>query len=363
LVAHPCRGFQPPRRILGVIDAPPFPLGSPSLSLAPALRPLGANAPMPRIASLSLLLLAAACSSTPSDEERQLASYQQNAGLYFEGGKFDQSLHLIDKGLEIEPDDYKLLSLRACIHLRQSGPASGSDHKLLDQAINEFEEVFDQRDVEVHDRFLLFWHSLALQKQGNRLMTEAARIDKHAEDADRRAQEMNQDADECLSRSRQLLLALLARGEIPRLSNFHLFQIALLTRNDEQLLEHGEKFLEASANDMQKTQAEIDRTTVYGYEQEKKEWQKQLRGDEIGVRIQLGERHFARGDYEAALRHVDAILAIDPVRSDLRYNRGQILRKLGRNDEAKDDLRTFLATTSLPPDSAKVREAVEALRQ
>lgn len=318
---------------------------------------------MPRIASLSLLLLAAACSSTQSDEERQLASYQRNAGLYFEGGKFDQSLGLVEKGLEIEPDDYKLLSLRACIHLRQSGPASGTEHKLLDQSLAEFEEVYDQRNLEVHDRHLLFYYSLALQKQGNRLLTEAARIDKNAEDAERRAADKNAEADASLARAKDLLQALLARGEIPRLCHFHLFQIALLTRDDEGLLDHGEKFLEASASDLEKTQTEIDRTTVYGYEQEKKEWQKQLRGDEIGVRIQLGERHFARGDYEAALRHVDAILALDPRRSDLRYNRGQILRKLGRTDEARNDLRTFLATTSLPPDSAKVRDAVEALRQ
>lgn len=318
---------------------------------------------MPRLASLSLLLLAAACSSTPSEEERQLASYQRNAGLYFEGGKFDQSLGLIEKGLEIEPDDYKLLSLRACIHLRQSGPASGSEHKLLDQSLAEFEEVYDQRDLEVHDRHLLFYYSLALQKQGNRLLTEAARIDKNAEDADRRAADKNAEADSCLAREKELLQALLARGEIPRLCHFHLFQVALLTRDTDGLLDHGEKFLEASANDLKKTQEEIDRTTVYGYEQFQKNSLQQLRGDEIGVRIQLGEHHFERGDFDAALRHVDAILAIDPRRSDLRYNRGQILRKLGRNDEAKDDLRTFLATTSLPPDSAKVKDAVEALRQ
>jgi Tfp pilus assembly protein PilF len=318
---------------------------------------------MPRIPQLCLILLAAACSSTPSDEERQLASYQQNAGLYFEGGKFDQSLQLIDKGLEIDPEDYKLLSLRACIHLRQSGPASGVDHKALDQSLAEFEEVYEQRDIDVHDRHLLFYYSLAMQKQGNRLLTEAARIDDNAEDAKSRATDKNTEADACLAKSKEMLQALLARGEIPRLCHFHMFQIALLTRDADGLLDHGEKFLEASASDLKKTQAEIDRTTVYGYEQFQKNSLQQLRGDEIGVRIQLGEHHFERGDFQDALRHVDAILAIDPRRSDLRYNRGQILRKLGRTEESKNELRTFLATTSLPPDSAKVRDAVEALGQ
>jgi tetratricopeptide (TPR) repeat protein len=318
---------------------------------------------MRRLTSLTLLLLAAACSSTQSEEERQLASYQRNAGLYFEGGKFDQALGLIDRGLEIEPDDYKLLSLRACIHLRQSAPASGTDHKLLDQCLAEFEEVFDQRDLAYHDRYLLFYYALAQQKQGQRRLAEAARIDPHAEDAKQKVIDANDDADTSLMESRKLLLALLDRGEVPRLCHFHLLQIAAVTRDSAGMLEHGDKYLEAAAADQKKTQDEIDRTTIWGYEQFRKSSLQVLRGDEIGVRALLAQHHYERGEFEKALAHVDAVLAIDPRRSDERYNRGLILKKLGRNDEAKDDMRTFLATTTLPPDSAKVQDAVEALRQ
>ena len=318
---------------------------------------------MRSLTSLSLLLLATACSSTQSEEERQLASYQRNAGLYFEGGKFDQSLGLIERGLEIEPDDYKLLSLRACIHLRQSGPASGSDHKLLDQSLAEFEEVYDQRDLEYHDRYLLFYYSLALQKLGNRRMAEAARIDPNAEEASEKVAAANASADRALDEAKKLLVSLLERGEVPRLCHFHLFQIAVLTRDSQALLDNGEKYLEAAAKDQQKTQEEIDRTTVYGYEQFRKSSLQQLRGDEIGVRALLAQHLYDKGNFAGALANVDAILAIDPRRSDEHYNRGLILQKLGRQDEAKSDMRTFLATTTLPPDSAKVMDAVKALQQ
>lgn len=318
---------------------------------------------MRSLTSLCFLLLATACSSTPSEEERQLASYQRNAGLYFEGGQFDQALGLIERGLEIAPDDYKLLSLRASIHLRQSGPASGEKHELLDQCLSEFEEVYDQREPQYHDRFLLFYYALALQKQGQRRMTEAARIDPHAEDRAERVAEKNSEADRNLLESRKMLVALLDRGEMPRLCHFHLVQIAAVMHNSPELLEHGEKFLEAAAVDQKKTLEEIDRTTVWGYEQDRKNVLQSMRGDEIGVRTLLAQHLFEKGEYESALKHVDAVLAIDPRRSDEHYNRGLILGKLGRKEEAKNDMRTFLATTSLPPDSAKVQEAVEALRQ
>ena len=45
------------------------------------------------------------------------------------------------------------------------------------------------------------------------------------------------------------------------------------------LVEHGEAFLLAAAEDQKKTAAEIDKTTVYLYEQFNKEALKQLRGE------------------------------------------------------------------------------------
>ena len=312
---------------------------------------------------LLLFALATACSSTASDEERQLASFQRNAGLYFESGKYDQAMGLIERGLELEPDDYKLLSLRACIHLRQSGASGGSEQRQLDMSLKGFAEVYDQRAPSRHDRYLLFYYALARQKQGLRLMAEAARVDPQQEDSKEITAEKNAAADTELAAARDMLMVLLDRGEIPRLCHYHMVQIAAVTGEEVALLEHGEKYLVAVQKDQDLTQAEIDRTTVYGWEQFQKSGLKQLRGDEIGVRELLAQHLYQRGEYEPALAHVDAVLAIDPTRSDDHYNRGIILRKLGRTEEAKDDMRTFLATTSLPPDSPKVQDAVQALVQ
>lgn len=316
---------------------------------------------MRRLPLLLLPLLAAACSSTSDDEERQLASFQRNALLYFEAGKFGQALGLVERGLEIEPDDYKLLSIRACVHLRQSGPASGSDHRALDLAMTEFAEVFDQRDADRHERYFLFYYALAHQKQGLRRMAEAARVDRTKPDHVELAEAKNKEADTEFAAARELLQVLLDRGEIARLCHYHMVQIAAVQGDGKSLVEHGEAFLKAAADDQKKTEAEIDRTTVYLYEQFNKDALKQLRGDEIGVRNLLAQNLYEQGDFEGSLKHVDAILAIDPTRSDEHYNRGIVLQKLGRKDESKDELRTFLATTRLPPDSPKVQDAVQAL--
>lgn len=316
---------------------------------------------MRRLLLLTLPLLAAACYSTSDEDERQLSSFQRNAGLYFEAGKMGQALGLIERGLEIEPDDYKLLSMRACIHLRQSGPASGSDHRMLDQAMTEFADVFDQRAAERHERYFLFYYALGHQKQGLRRMAEAARVDPTKADREQLAAAANREADQEFAAARELLQVLLDRGEIARLCHYHFVQIAAVQGDTKSLVEHGEAFLVAAAEDQKKTAAEIDKTTVYLYEQFNKEALKQLRGDEIGVRSLLAQNLYAQGKFEDSLRHVDAILSIDPTRSDEHYNRGILLQKLGRKEEAKDELRTFLATTRLPSDSAKVQDAVQAL--
>lgn len=316
---------------------------------------------MRRLPLLLLPLLAAACYSSRDDDESRLASFQRNALLYFEREKFGQALGLVERGLEIEPDNYKLLSIRACIHLRVSAPATGSDHRTLDQALAEFEEVFDQRDASRHERYFLFYYALAHQKQGLRLMAEAARLDPAAPDRAEIAAAKNEAADTELAAARELLQVLLDRGEILRLCHYHLVQIADVQGDAKGRVEHGEAFLKAAAEDQKKTANEIDRTLVYSYEQFNKAALKHQRGDEIAVRNLLAKHFYERGEFENSLQHVDAILAIDPTRSEEHYNRGILLQKLGRKEESKDELRTFLATTHLPPDSAKVQDAVQAL--
>lgn len=318
---------------------------------------------MRSLPALSLLPLLAACTSLSSDEQAQLASYQRNAGLYFDGGKYDQALGLVERGLAIDADDYKLRSMQASIHLRLSGPVAGQDQRLLDQSLTEFEAVFSERSLAHHDRHLLFYYALCRQKQALRRFAEAARVDPKLEDAIEQRHAIEADANAQLAGAEELLQELLSRGEIPRLCHYHLLQVAALTNDGDAILLHGEQYLAAAAADQQRTSEELERTNVYGYEVDRKNLLRSLREEEIAVRTTLAQQLYARRDFTKALTHVDAVLAIDPTRSDDHYNRGLILRELGRHDESKADLRTFLATTALPPDSPKVTDAVRALAQ
>jgi len=312
--------------------------------------------------ALPLLLLAACHGLTPKDQH-ELAQFQQNAGLYFDGGKYDQALGLIERGLEVDPYDYKLRSMRAAIYLLQSGPASAEDQRMLDRSLAAFADVYDDRSPSRHERHVLLYYSLARQKQAMRRFAEASRIDPASDNAAVGKQALREQGNEDLRAAAELLQTLLDRGELPRVCHYHLLQIAALNNDAPGILEHGTKYLEAAAADQKKTASEIDRTTVYGYEVSQKRMMTFLRNEEVDVRTVMAQQLYAQKDYQGALPHVDAVLQIDPTRSDDHYNRGLILQHLGRVDEAKIDLRAFLATTTLPPDSPKVADAVKALTQ
>ncbi|MGE3170998.1 MAG: hypothetical protein AB7O97_00125 [Planctomycetota bacterium] len=310
---------------------------------------------------LLLLPLLAACSSLSSEDAQQLAAYQRRAGIYFEGGKYDQALGQVQRGLELDADDYKLRSIRAAILLRTSGPAGGREHPRLDASLDEFAEVFAQRSPSRHDRHVLFYYALAREKQGMRKLSEAARVDRTQPDADELTATATAASEAAFEGAVELLSVLLERGEIPRLCHFHLLQIAAARGDSAGILAHGDAYLTAAAAEQERVELELDQTTVYGYEQDRKRSLEALRQQEVAVRTMMAQQLYQKGDYAAALPHVDAVLRIDPSRSDDHYNRGLILLELGRIDAAKADMRTFLATTSLPPDSPKVVDAVQAL--
>ena len=82
----------------------------------------------------ALLLLLCSCSSLSTAEAEQLALYQRNAKLYWEGDHLSQALGQIQLGLNLAPDDYLLNTLRGAILLRESGPSQGLEHQQLDEA-------------------------------------------------------------------------------------------------------------------------------------------------------------------------------------------------------------------------------------
>ena len=69
--------------------------------------------------TLPLFLLLAACSSLSTEEQQQLAGFQERAARYYEMNDrhLGQAMDMIERGLAIAPDDYKLNALRAAVLL------------------------------------------------------------------------------------------------------------------------------------------------------------------------------------------------------------------------------------------------------
>lgn len=329
--------------------------------------------PLPLFPLLIVLpLLLAACGSVSSEQKSQLASYQHNARLYWEAGKLENSLGLIDKGLEIDPYDYQLRTLRGAILLRQSGTLSATDSRKLEAAMQELAEVYAMRSPSQHDPQLLFWYGRALLHQGMRINSEALRLrsqaQQSAEAADRRklsddADSLQRQARQTLDTARTMFLTLLERGNLPRESHKHLVQIADACNRPDEVVEHAKAYFVQLQKDRELVEKRMLETAVVGYEQELLGQRRALRDEEIMARVLLANFHVDRSEYEAALEHLDIVLQLDPTRSNDYYNRGAVLRHLGREEQAKNDYRKFLATSTLPATSPKKLEALRVLEQ
>lgn len=318
-----------------------------------------------------LLLLLCACTSLSTEQRDQLAFCQRNAKYYFEGGRYEQAMTQIEKGLELDPDDYQLQSLRGSVLLKQSGSALGQDHRRLDEATEYLTKVYEMRGANRHEPYLLLNYALALQKQGRRFLGEAMNLQSQATRAaeaekaglQKQADEVQQRSNEKLQTAREVLGVLVERGEVLRVAHYHLLLIAQDLRDNQAFENEAKLYLEQLAKDQATTTRNLERTTVVGYEQDQIQLLRDLKQEEIEVRSLLAEHHYTRKNYEAALVMINRVLEIDPSRSADYYNRGRLLVEMKRSVEAKADFRKFLAMSDLPANHEKKTIAFAALNQ
>ena len=128
-----------------------------------------------------------ACTNLSYDQRKSLADHQQNAALYYERGLYGQAIAQVDKGLELDPDDYKLKSLKGAILLRSVGTGGTQDQKRLDEATRILTEVYDERSDARHEPHVLLNYGQVLQKRGNRRIGRAIQLEG---DATRQANEI-----------------------------------------------------------------------------------------------------------------------------------------------------------------------------
>jgi tetratricopeptide (TPR) repeat protein len=312
------------------------------------------------------LLLLCGCKTTTLEQQEMLTACQRNAPIYFEGGKLEQAMIQAERGLEIDPDDYKLNAIKGAILLR----ASEDSPKLLDEATAQLAEVYDRRSPRRHEPYVLLYYGLAQQKQGLRNLGEAIRL----EDRARRVVEKRDEyaaaaaaqrelADARLAEADELLGHLLDLGSLLRIAHKHRLQIALQRGDDREFEASAKAFLKESAEEQKFVRGEVERTQAPEYEAEQYAYLRELRDEEIEVRALYANWLFDQKQLEGTLAQLDRVLELDPKRSNDYYNRGRVLMALRRTDAAKRDFRMFLSTSSLPDDNERKTYAVQALRQ
>ncbi|MFK7742568.1 MAG: hypothetical protein AB8H80_19815 [Planctomycetota bacterium] len=316
---------------------------------------------------LIAVTFAAACAPISIQDERRLASYQRNAALYFEGGKLDQAMLQIDRGLEIEPDDYKLSGLKGAVLVR----ATSNNPKIVDEAAALLEQVYDWRSSLRHEPYVLFYYALARQRQGLRALGNAIRAeDRELRSADAeqkselggKAREAREQARLRLQQADELLDILVERGEMLRLAHKHKLQIARQTNSEDDFETSANAFLEASTEAQESVRTDVETTTVAAYEQERIDFLRDLEEEELEVRALFADWLYDRQRLEDAVEQINVVLERDPKRTPDYYNRGRVLLELKRFDAAKQDFRRFLATSTMPAASEQMTFAAKALK-
>jgi hypothetical protein len=316
----------------------------------------------------AFLLFLCGCTTLSSEQMDRLEICQRNAPLYFDGNKLGQALIQVERGLEIDPDDYKLNVIKGAVLLR----ASDRDPKMLDQATEILERVYDWRSPMRHEPYELLYYGLARQKQGLRNLGEAIRLEdraarapdkqRHDEFADKAAAQRALATTE-LRKADELLSHLIERGELLRMVHNHRLQIARQLGDDETFEISAKAFLEKMKEERAVVEADVKRTIIPDYEVQQYRYLIDLKAEELDVRALYADWLFNRKSFEKALEQMDLVVKLDPTRSDNYYNRGRVRLELKDLDNAKSDFRRFLATSQLPASSSKKTFATKALTQ
>jgi tetratricopeptide (TPR) repeat protein len=303
-----------------------------------------------------------------SEESEQLITYQQNAATYWESGDIPQAMDQARRGLQIDPDDYKLLTIWGYSLLRMSG----DDQARIQQARLHFERLIDMRSMSQHSSQALLGYGLCLYRAGqlqrrqvdllrNRLEHQVLdEMERHQLEAS--AIELDALLESSLRESRSVMETLVANGEELLLANKTLLEVNSLLPDFPAALGHGNAYLVEAKTLQEYWQREIETTELVLWEREARSTLEQFRDEEIEVRALMANLHAKLDQPAGVVEQLDIVLAMDRSRSIDYFNRAGSLRKLGRIDEMKSDFETFLSLTNLPPSDPRVMDAVQAIK-
>jgi Tfp pilus assembly protein PilF len=330
------------------------------------------------IATLSLT----SCGLSKADRNK-LAQHQETAALYYGDGKYVEALQQVEKGLQIEPEDYKLHNIAGNAYLRQA-ELYPDRPRYLQLAERWFDAAGSMRSRQNHDRAYFFGYGRTQLLLGRAAIDRAAQLRQDAESEGRtaeersanlaRAEELEQNiAPRYLAAAEAAFEELIQRTELLRFAHFYLVQLhmaeqRLIAADDEQgtaaqleaIESHAESCVER-VSFLKKRNLDLIRepTTTPAREQELREQNDELDEMELIVRQALADIYFNTGRYAASAEQLDLVLTIEPRRADAYFNRARAYQALSDKDKAKHNYERFLVLTRLPQGDERVKQALD----
>lgn len=325
---------------------------------------------LPLLALCSLGLASCGVFGLGSEKKQQLTLHQSNAQLYVDGRQYSQALDQVRRGLEIDPDDYKLNMIRSFCLLSLAQETNDADR--LRQASEAFDKLLtlrasDKLEPKAHLGYALVQQRLGMQQrsEADRMNDELKRSnlsDLEKSSRENKATEHQRKAESHMQTAERELQGLAASGDLPLLAHYHLLQIYALQNRHREAIVEGTKYIELATKQQEAHRQQIEKTSSVGYEKDQRGQLQDLIDKEIEVRALLAHLHWKLGEHDLSVAQLDRVLTLDPARSVDYYNRGRSYQALNRPEEMRRDYKKFLATTKLPPGSAQVTEAYAALR-
>lgn len=326
----------------------------------------------------SLLFLPLSCASQDS---ARVGPYVERADRYFKGKDFPQAIQQCQKGLAIDPENYRLNQIIGEIYLRNGS----RNPKAFEAALKQFKKVHSLRGTGEHDYITLLGLARANYGLGREDLAKSRELLRRIQNlklsptekqtTKAQALELQRSYLQRLDQAERWLKEMLARGDgiLPALQTLFMVQVDRIyplsgKKRDKQIkiaTEAGEAWLREILRrkeyykkkaDSLSSNENLSGKVIVVIENEMKKRYEHFIDLELQARGLLHSLYFRAHQPRKALAHLNAILKIDPTQADEYYNRGQVYLRLGERAKAKKDLETFLRLSPLPEDSPRWRE-------
>lgn len=297
------------------------------------------------------------------DEKKALYQYQNNARQFYEGGRFSQAIQQAQRALELDPGDENSELIVAWSHLYLD---TRDD---IWAAEREFRDLSGGGLFSKENREAVLGHGFALGRQGDFYEAAALAMEKEGAPAtdSKKASQLSKLRKEAAAKYAEAIARLQRAYDLdPKATDAlaALQQMYALQGNYEESVGYGKQFVEAASKSWPFWEKQIQRTDITAEEERMLRTRyESSRRKEIASRSLLASCRFKQERFSEALGELDALLQLDPERTEEYFNRALCREKVGDLSRALQDMETFLKKTTLDYSSPQVRKAYDSIAQ